>query len=130
MIVLDASALVELLLNTTAGRLVADRMRDPAVSVHIPHLADIEVTEALRRYAAAGDLGPDAAASALRDLRELDLERHAHEPLLPRVWELRRNLSAYDAIYVALAEVLDAPLLTCDRRLSRAPGVTARIQVV
>ena len=130
MIVLDASAVVELLLNTAAGRRVADRVRDPAVGVHVPHLADIEVTQALRRYASAGDLAPDAAESALRDLRELDLERHAHEPLLTRVWELRRNLSAYDAVYVALAEVLGAPLLTCDRRLARAPGVIARVEVI
>lgn len=130
MIVLDASALVELLLNTAAGRTIATRIADPALSLHVPHLADIEVTQALRRYANDGDLDPAAAAVALEDLRSLDLERHAHEPLLDRVWALRHNLSAYDAVYVALAEVLDAVLLTCDGRLARAPGAGRRVELV
>ena len=63
---------------------------------------------------------------ALEDFRALDLTRHAHEPQLGRVWELRRNLSAYDAVYLALAEALDSRLVTCDARLARAPGITAR----
>ena len=130
MIVLDASALVELLLNTAAGRTIATRIADPALSVHVPHLADIEVTQALRRYANDGDLAAADAANALEDLRSLDLERHAHEPLLDRVWGLRKNLSAYDAVYVALAEVLDTVLLTCDGRLARAPGAGRRVELV
>jgi len=129
-IVLDASALVELLLNTAAGRTVATRIADPALSLHVPHLADIEVTQALRRYANGGDLSVADAALAVEDLRSLDLERHAHEPLLDRVWALRRNLSAYDAVYVALAEVLDTVLLTCDGRLAHAPGVGRRVELV
>jgi len=129
-IVLDASALVELLLGTAAGRTIATRIADPALSLHAPHLADIEVTQALRRYANDGDLAAADAAIALEDLRSLDLERHAHEPLLDRVWALRRNLSAYDAVYVALAEVLDTVLLTCDGRLARAPGLVHRIELV
>jgi predicted nucleic acid-binding protein len=129
-IVLDASTLVELLLNTAAGRTVAARIADPTVSVHVPHLADIEVTQALRRYAKDGDLGAADAAVALEDLRSLDLERHAHEPLLERVWALRHNLSAYDAVCVALAEVLDAVLLTCDGRLARAPGTGRHVELV
>ena len=130
MIVLDASALVELLLNTAAGQTIATRIADPALGVHVPHLADIEVTQALRRYANEGDLEAVDAATALEDLRSLDLQRHAHEPLLDRVWALRKNLSAYDAVYVALAEVLDTVLLTCDARLARAPGAARRVELV
>ncbi len=102
MIVLDASVLVELLLWTRAGRVVATRVADPGLSLHVPHLADVEVAQALRRYARDGLLGSADAARALEDLRELDLQRHAHEPLLGRVWALRNNLTAYDAVYVAL----------------------------
>jgi predicted nucleic acid-binding protein len=130
MIVLDASALVELVLGTAEGQLVATRIADPAEGLHIPHLADVEVAQALRRYVREREIDAAAAAVALDDLRGLDLQRHAHEPLLERVWELRANLTAYDAVYVALAEVLDAILLTCDRRLARAAGVGARIAVV
>ena len=130
MIVLDASALVELLLRTPLGATVATRIADPTIGLHVPHLADIEVAQALRRYEKDGELDADAAAAALADLRDLDLQRHAHEPLLDRVWALRRNLTAYDAVYLALAEALDAVLLTCDGRLARAPGTTARVQLV
>src|SRR5512134_3296201 len=100
MIVLDASALVELLLGTTAGRTIAARLADPRVGLHAPHLADVEVAQALRRYVREGALDPDSGAAALADLRSLDLERHAHEPLLDRVWALRENVTAYDAVYV------------------------------
>jgi predicted nucleic acid-binding protein len=126
-IVLDASTLVELILDTPSGRLVADRIADPAESLHVPHLVDIEVVQALRRYVREGEIEADAAELALDDLRALDLQRHAHEPLLQRVWDLRKNLTAYDAVYVALAEVLDAVLLTCDRGLARAPGMNRRV---
>ena len=130
MIVLDASALVELILQTPTGHLVAGRIADPAESLHVPHLADVEVVQALRRYVREGEIEADAAGVALTDLRDLDLQRHAHEPLLERVWELRKNLTAYDAVYVALAEVLDVVLLTCDRRLSQAPGMSRRVALV
>lgn len=130
MIVLDPSALVELLLVTPTGQAVATRIADPALGLHVPHLADVEVAQALRRYAKGGELAAADAALALEDLRALDLQRHAHEPLLDRVWELRQNLSAYDAVYVALAEVLETTLLTCDQRLSRAPGLARRVELV
>jgi len=129
-IVLDASALVELLLNTATGQTIATRIADPALGLHVPHLADIEVAQALRRYTKEGELDAADAAVALEDLRSLDLQRHPHEPLLERVWELRLNLSAYDAVYIALAEVLDTQLLTCDGRLARVPGVARRVELV
>lgn len=130
MIVLDASALVELLLGTSAGRALAARIADPVIGLHVPHVADVEVAQALRRYARDGALDEAEAAAALEDLRSLDLQRHAHEPLLDRVWALRHNLSAYDAVYVALAEGLDTVLLTCDSRLAHAPGMARRVQLV
>lgn len=130
MIILDASALVELILDTPTGQAVAARIADPAEALHAPHLADIEVVQALRRYVRERDIDAEAAAVALDDLRALDLQRHAHEPLLERVWELRDNLTAYDAVYVALTEVLDGVLLTCDRPLSRAPALSGRVVLV
>ena len=130
MIVLDASALVELLLGTEQGRSIGARIADPALGLHVPHLADLEVAQVLRRYVRERELDAAAAASALDDLHALDLQRHAHEPLLDRVWGLRQNLTAYDAVYVALAEALDTILLTCDRKLARAPGMAGRIELV
>lgn len=130
MIVLDASAVVELLLGTERGRAVATRIADPVLALHAPHLLDVEVAQALRRYVQAGELDSASAIDAIGDLRALDLERHAHEPLLDRVWSLRANLTAYDAVYVALAEALDAALVTCDARLGRAPGLSGRVEVL
>jgi predicted nucleic acid-binding protein len=130
MIVLDASALVELLLGTEEGRSIGARIADPALSLHAPHLADVEIAQALRRYVREKELDAASAASALEDLHSLDLERHAHEPLLDRIWALRQNLTAYDAVYVALAEALDTTLLTCDRKLARAPGMVGRVELV
>ena len=130
MIILDASALVELLLHTSTGESVTDCIDDPTVSLHVPHLADIEVAQVLRRYVRAGEIDADTAATALDDLGTLDLRRHSHEPLLARIWELRHNLTAYDAAYVALAEVLNGILLTCDGPLSRAPGLTCQVRLL
>ncbi len=130
MIVLDASAVLELLLGTELGRFVSIRIADPALSLHAPHLIDIEVVQALRRYVREGELDQHAATMALEDLRSLDMERHAHEPLLDRIWTLRENLTAYDAAYIALAEALDTRLLTCDGKLARAPGNAKRIELI
>jgi predicted nucleic acid-binding protein len=129
-IVLDASAVVELVLATTAGRAIAARIADPAIALHVPHLLDVEVAQALRRLASSGDIDADDAVSAIAALRDLPLERHRHDDLLDRVWALRRNLTAYDAAYVALAEALSAVLLTCDRKLARAPGLAAHVELV
>ena len=128
--VVDASALVELVLNTRAGALVAAHLADPSEALHVPHLADLEVAQTLRRYLRDGEIDAATAAAALDDFRALDLQRHAHEPLLERVWELRQNLTAYDAVYVALAEVIGTVILTTDARLARVPGMATRTVVV
>lgn len=129
MIVLDASALMELLLHTQVGGEIASRIADPTLSLHIPHLADVEIIQTLRRYVRESEISSVEAAAALATLRDLDLFRHSHEPLLHRIWALREKVSAYDAAYIALAEALDARLLTCDRRLSRAPHASRRIEL-
>lgn len=129
-IVLDASAAVELLLNSTAGHRVADRLNDPAEVVHIPHLLAVEVAQVLRKMVLAGILESDRAADALADLAELNAERHEHEPLLDRIWALRHNATAYDAVYLALAEALEAPLVTLDAKLAGVTGHQAPVELV
>ncbi len=130
MSVLDASAVIELLLGTALGREVAERVSDPAVDLHAPHLLDVEVAQVLRRYVRERWLTPREATAALDDLRALDVERHGHEALLDRVWALRDNMTAYDAVYVALAEALGTTLLTCDRKVAQAPGMARRVVLV
>ena len=129
MIVLDASALVELLLGTAAGRRIAKRIADPSQTLHVPQLAEIEILHVLRRYVALRELSLADAETAMADLQALDLERHDHQPLLGRIWDLRNNFSAYDAAYVALAEALDGVLLTCDRKLATAPAARGLIEL-
>ncbi len=130
MIVLDASAAIELLLVTARGSAVRERIARPEESLHAPHLLDVEVAQVLRRYQLSGALANDRARQALRDLADLDISRYPHDVLLPRVWELRRAVTAYDAVYLALAEALDAALLTFDRRLASAAGHGARVEIV
>lgn len=130
MIVVDASAVLELLLGTAIAPRVTARLLDQAESLHAPHLLDIEVAQVLRRFAAAGELTATRGREALDDLDALPITRYPHDILLPRIWELRANLTAYDAAYVALAEALDAPLLTTDARLARAPGHRARVELM
>ncbi len=130
MIVVDASAVLELVLDTEAGRTVAERLLIPSEALHAPHLLDVEVTQAVRRYVASRDIQPAKGRQAIADLLDLPVARHPHTVLLPRAWELRRSISAYDAMYVALAEALDAPLLTRDGRLSRSHGHRARVELI
>ena len=129
MIVVDASAILELLLRTPAAAAVERRLFGGRETLHAPHLLDVEVAHVLRRYALAGDVSAKQGSEALEDLEDLSLRRYPHDVLLPRVWELRANLTAYDAVYVALAEALDAPLLTRDRRLAGAAGHRARVEM-
>jgi predicted nucleic acid-binding protein len=129
-IVVDASALLEALLQTPAATAVEARLFYDGLPLHAPHLIDLEVTQVLRRYALTGQIEPARCRDALDDLQDFSLRRYQHDVLLPRVWELRHNITAYDAVYIALAEALDATLLTRDRRLAAAPGHHARIDLV
>lgn len=129
MIVLDASALAEQLLNTPKGQQLQDRCLGSADTIHSPHLIDLEITQVLRRYCQHGQLSTIRADQAIEDLLAFPLIRYAHESFLPRIWELRKNLTAYDAAYVALAELLEAPLVTCDTRLASAPGHSTIVEV-
>ncbi len=130
MIVLDASAAVEWLLGRPGAEAVVDRMRDPDIAVHAPAHLGIEVTAALRGLVLGGHTTPARAGLAMSDLFAADITVHEATPFLARAWELRDNLTPYDAVYVALAEVLGATLVTADARLARAPGLCAGIEVV
>ena len=130
MIVVDASAVVEVLLRRPAAAAVEARLFAPGQTVHAPHLLDIEVAQVFRRFAAAGHVQSRRARLALADLGDLAVGRYPHEVLLGRIWELRNNLTAHDAAYVALAEALDAPLLTRDRRIAGAAGHRAKVELV
>lgn len=130
MIVVDASAVLDLLLEAPGSRPLDARLRKAGESLHAPHLLDVEVTHALRRRARTGELDDARAFEALSDFLDLPIARYPHDLLIPRVWTLRHSVSAYDATYLALAEALDAPLLTRDRKLARAKGHRARVEVV
>lgn len=130
MAVLDASALVAYLAGGEAGDQVRERLHADRAGLWAPHLVDAEVGHALRRGVATGALRPAAARAALDDLADLPLRRTGHVGLLARAWELRANVSFYDALYVALAERLDEPLVTLDARLAAASGIRARVEVV
>lgn len=130
MIVLDASALVEVLLRTPATAVLTPRLRQPGETVHAPHLINLEVAQTLRRYFAAGVLSARRAGEALEDLASFPMTLYSHRPFLRRIWELRHNVTAYDAAYLALAEALDAPLVTCDHALASAPGHRAKVEQV
>ena len=125
MIVVDASAALSALLNHGPARQSLAQER-----IHAPHLIDSEIASGLRRAVRAGRITPEAGGLALDTWRRLGVSRHAVYPLLRRMWQLRDNISAYDAGYVALAEWLDCVLVTADARLSRAPGVRCPITVM
>jgi predicted nucleic acid-binding protein len=129
MIVLDASAAVDWLLQTSAGQSIEDRIYSRNETLHAPHLLDLEVTQVLRRLALQGMVSVHRADQAVRDLLDLRLTRYAHFVLLPRIWHLRQNLSAYDAAYIVLAEKLGATLVTRDARLASASGHAAPIEL-
>jgi len=128
-IVLDASILVEVLLQTEVGSPLGERLLGSETPLLAPHLIDVEVAQVLRRLVAQGDVDAARAGQALADLADFPLDRCPHELLLPRAWELRSNLTIYDGVYVSLSELLEAPLYTRDRRIRRAPRHTARVEV-
>lgn len=131
MIVLDASAVVDLLLGTPPfGDAVAEHLRRHDGEAHAPHLLDAEVGQVLRRHIRRGELARPRAERAVERLEQLPLTRYPHTPFLRRALALRENLTVYDALYLVLAEALDAPLLTRDAALARAPGHRARVVVL
>ena len=130
MIVVDASALLEFLLQTSIGVRVEERIFRDADELHAPHLVHVEVVQGPRRLVRMGEVSSGRADEAIVDLADLDLHRHPHVDLLGRAWKLRDNVSAYDAMYVALAEALEATVVTCDRPLAKAPGRGTRIEVI
>lgn len=125
MIVVDASVLVDAFIGAAPAA-----TRISGEELHAPHVIDLEVASALRRLEAAGRVGAGDGGRLLRALQRADLHRHAHRPLLTQIWALRGNLSPYDAAYVALAAVLDAPLVTTDRRLAEAPKLPCTVELV
>lgn len=122
MIVVDTSAIVNALVARPAPERLVDRLAD-AGSLHAPHLLDVEVTAALRGLVLGGRLAADRASDALTDYLRLPIVRYSVEPLLPQVWALRDRLTAYDATFVALAQALGRPLVTCDRKVPALPGL-------
>jgi predicted nucleic acid-binding protein len=128
-IVLDASAAVDWLLQTAAGQQIEKRIYSRNESLHAPHLLDVEVSQVLRRLAREAAVSAQRAEEAVQDLADMRITRYPHFVFLSRIWQLRNNLSAYDAVYVALAENLGAMLVTRDARLASASGRTVAVEV-
>jgi predicted nucleic acid-binding protein len=130
LIVVDASALIDLLLESEARNRLEQRLLSGEESLHAPHMVDLEVTHTLRRLVLTRVLPSVRAEVALTDMANLRIDRYPHVELVPRIWELRDTLTAYDGAYVALAEALEAPLVTRDARLARSSGHRARIEMI
>lgn len=128
MIVVDTSAVIGVLAGQPRVARLVDRVINDG-DLHAPHLIDVEFLLALRRLVVAGAINDDRAADARMDLADLTIVRYPHVYLADRMWELRHNVTAYDAAFLALAEALGAPLVTCDARLARAPGHAASVEV-
>ena len=129
MIVLDASAAVDWFLQTPAGRKIEERLYSRNESLHAPHLIDLEVAQVLRRLVREGIVSARRGDEVMQDLGDSRISRYPHILLLARIWQLRDNLTAYDAAYVVLAEKLGATLITRDSRLAAASSHTAKIQL-
>jgi predicted nucleic acid-binding protein len=131
MVVVDAAVIVDALLDISAdAELLRRRLARGTSECAAPELMDAEVAHVVRRRVLRGELSSAAGEAALADLVAMRIERHSHLPLLHRAFELRDNATIYDALYLALAEVLEATLLTRDRALARVPGVSAAVEVV
>jgi predicted nucleic acid-binding protein len=126
---MDASAAVEWLLHSSAGWRIEERVYAAGESLHSPHVLDLEVAQTFRRLTRERAVSAERAEEALSDLMVLRILRHPHSSLLPRIWQYRHNLTAYDAAYVALAERLGAPLITRDARLAASSGHAAHIEL-
>ena len=130
LIVLDASAAIAVLLNLgTSASAIRERLDGSDEGPHVPYLFEVEVLSALRRHALGRDLSDKRGSELLEDLTSMRLNRYPHTALLSRMWELKENVTVQDAAYIALAETLDAPLVTMDARLARAPGIRAAVEV-
>ncbi len=129
MIVLDASAAVDWLLRTNVGLQIENRIFARNESLHAPHLLHLEVAQVLRRVAQQNAVSPRRAEEAVSDLADLRIHLYPHGAFLPRIWQLRHNFSAYDAVYVALAEILGGTLVTRDRRLGSTATHAAKVEV-
>ena len=129
MIVLDASAAVDWLLQTSSGERIEKRIYARSETLHAPHLLDLEVTQVLRRLTQQGVVSGTRVEEVVRDLVDLRVTRYPHLVLLPRIWQLRHNFSAYDAAYIVLSETLGAPLITRDGRLASTSGHGATIEL-
>jgi len=129
-IVVDASCLVELLLQRSVSEEIASRLNSHAGQLCAPSLLDIEVAHVLRRYALLKELSAKRGDEAIEDLADFPIQRYPHTLLLKRIWDLRKNLTAYDAAYIALAEALDATLVTCDKKLANSTGHRARVELI
>jgi predicted nucleic acid-binding protein len=128
-IVLDASAAVDWLLQTSAGRQIEERIYSRHETLHAPHLLDIEVAQVLRRLVRETVISAPRAEEAIQDLMDLRITRYPHSVFLSRIWLLRHNLSAYDAAYVVLAQNIGATLVTRDARLASASGRRVAIEL-
>lgn len=128
MIVVDASVIVEAITVEQPGGPIRTRLSTQTF-LCAPHLLDAEVVQSLRGLVVGGLLTARDAELSLGDFESMPIERHSIEPLLRRMWRLRHNLTAYDAAYVALAEALSMPFLTCDRRIAGAPGLRCKVEV-
>jgi len=129
LIVLDASAAIDWLIQSPAGHLIGQRIRTRNETIHVPHLFDVEILQVLRRLVWQRVISERRADLAVQDLLNLRAVRYPHFILLCRIWQLRQKLTAYDAAYVALSERLYAPLITRDARLSAASGHAAHIEL-
>jgi predicted nucleic acid-binding protein len=127
-LVVDTSAILDALIARDPAPGLIERLAEDG-DLHAPHLIDVEILHALRRLTLRGELAPERATDARTDFAETTIVRYPHDPFSDRVWALRNSLSAYDGMFVALAEALDAPLVTCDARLAGAHGHTARIEL-
>lgn len=127
MIVIDTSAVLQALVGRPVNARLIERIREE--ELHAPHLIDVEIVHALRRLVMDGRLTEDRAGDARSDFADLVIVRYPHHPLADRMWDLRHNLSAYDAAFVVLGESLGVPVVTSDRRLATAPGHGATIEL-